>query len=174
MNDFEEMFEIWVQGTQEAFSNEGLDVAEKRDFHRTFFANALERQDRNFKIWGYVQDGELLGWQSLLPCQSAPAVWTKFAESSTYVKPGKRGSGIGAKLLVHAIREARHHSEIAYIMGFVSDDNTHVEKLIAEVGFVKVGVLPKSPKDTVIGERNQWSASDSSSLVRVSVWVVPL
>ncbi len=167
IDDFEAMYQIWEEGTATAFSNPTLSGQNKEPFYRQFFQNALTRQDHNFKIWGYVVEGVLLGWQSMLPCQSAPMVWHKFAESSTYVRQGNRYRGVGRALLIHAIYEARHHSELAYILGFVSDGNPHVEALVQEVGFQKIGPLPKSAKDDIVGRVNGGGTV-------ATVWAVPL
>jgi len=89
-DDFETMYAIWEEGISAAVSNPALITSDRQVFYRQFFLTALSNQDHNFKIWGSFDDGALVGWQSLLPCQSAPMVWHKLAESSTYVKAGNR------------------------------------------------------------------------------------
>jgi L-amino acid N-acyltransferase YncA len=168
LNDFEDMYQIWEEGIAAAFSNPTLTSQKKQAFYRQFFYSRLQQQDNNFKIWGYFEDDILVGWQSMLPCQASPIVWDKFAESSTYVRRGKRTKGVGRALLIHAIYEARHHSELAYIMGFVSSGNPHMEKLVQEVGFQKIGPLYKSLKDDTIGDVMEEKETIST------VWVVIL
>lgn len=173
-SDFEEMYQIWEVGLSEAFTNLKLTISDKVEFSRWFLSSALDRQDNNFKIWGYFHSGVLQGWQALLPCQSAPVVWTKFAESSTYVDPGSRSRGVGRSLLTHAIADARTNSELAYIMGYISEGNTHVQKLVTDVGFHKVGVLPKSSKDNVLGALDKEELIHQANLCQIGVWVVAL
>lgn len=164
-DDFEIMYQIWEEGIAIALSNPGLTGIERRSFYRNFFRDGLSKQDHNFKFWGYFVNDKLVGWQSLLPCQSAPMVWHKYAESSTYIKSDSRYRGVGRTLLLHAIKQARLHSELAYIMGYVSDGNPHVEKLVQEVGFQKIGPLPKSSKDDICGKVEGQGFSDNRTLV---------
>jgi L-amino acid N-acyltransferase YncA len=172
--DFETLYAIWEEGIQAAFTNASLSTADRRDFYRQFFLNALQNQDQNFKFWGYFEDSELVGWQSLLPCQSAPMIWHKFAESSTYIRAGSRYRGVGKALLQHAIYQARHHSELAYIMGYVSDGNPHVEALVQEVGFQRIGPLPKSAKDDIVGRENRGGAMRDPLGRTLVIWVVSM
>lgn len=129
------------------------------------------QNEHNFKFWGCFIMDKLVGWQSLLPCQSAPMVWHKHAEASTYIKPDNRYQGVGRTLLCHAIQHARLHSELAYIIGYASNGNPHVEKLVQEVGFQKIGPLPKSSKDDICGQIEDGEPNSQYSLV---VYCVPL
>lgn len=149
--DFDAMYQIWEDGIAAALTNPALTGGPRRRFYRQFYRDALERQDRNFKIWGYFNSQRLVGWQSVLPCQSAPMMWHKFAELSTYVAPGNRERGIGRNLLLHAIADAKSNSELAYLLGFVSEANLHVQRLVQEVGFQRIAPLPRSQKDDVLG-----------------------
>jgi L-amino acid N-acyltransferase YncA len=78
-------------------------------------------------------------------------IWHKFAELSTYVAPGNRERGIGRNLLLHAIADAKNNSDLAYLLGFVSEGNPHVQRLVQEVGFQRIAPLPRSQKDDVLG-----------------------
>lgn len=156
----DEMYQIWQTGTFSTFSSDTLDLKTQEGFYRKLLAQRITEQDQNFKIWGYFNAGKLLGWQSLLPCRSAPFVYKNYAESSTYVQEDVRHTGIGRQLLEYALCEARDRSDLMYVIGYVSEKNHRVHKLIQEVGFQKVAVLPRSNKDTILPE--------------IALWMVPL
>lgn len=83
--------------------------------------------------------GEVVGWASLSKWSERPA-YDITAETSFYVKTGFRGCGIGRKLKLATIEEARRlqfHSLIARVVEG-SEQSLYLNN---EAGFVHVGTL---------------------------------
>lgn len=154
------MYEIWKVGTFVTFSSDTLDISKEESFYKKLFATRINEQDSNFKIWGYFENEKLIGWQSILPCRSAPFVFKNYAESSTYVNANLYDKGIGTKLLQYAVNDAKENSELMYVTAYISEKNHRIHKVASEVGFQRIGILPRSSKDKILPE--------------IAFWIVPL
>lgn len=160
IDHLEPMYEIWKAGTFVTFSSDTLDISKEEAFYKKLFTTRINEQDSIFKIWGYFENEKLIGWQSILPCRSAPFVFKNYAESSTYVNANLYDKGIGTKLLQYAINDARENSELMYVTAYISERNHRIHKVASEVGFQRIGILPRSKKDKILPE--------------IAFWIVPL
>lgn len=73
-----------------------------------FRRNFNERSER-FNFWVAIDDdGNVCGWQSLIPFSNNPLRCDTWAESSTYIDPPFQGRGVGEMLVRKAIDSAQH------------------------------------------------------------------
>lgn len=107
----------------------------------------LDWQGRGgFGCWVWEgSNGEVLGWQSLMPCRNNPAITDTMAEASMYVRRDSWGKGIGTKLLQHALAVA-DRTCIEHVMGVVSSQNDPMLRVATRLGFHVLGELAPSPK----------------------------
>ena len=139
-DDLNRIFEIWLQGTGDVFTGDDLKNA-KRKFESNFYC-----RNGIFNFWvAEDKSGVIQGWQSLLPCSNNPLRHNKMAESSTYLSEEFKFKGIGKLLLHTAISEAEK-SDLEYIIGYVSENNSASLKLTQEAGWNRLGLLPASQK----------------------------
>lgn len=140
--DFEDIFEIWLQGINESFHTENIDInLIKKSFHNNF----LKRRGI-FNYWVALNlDNKILGWQSLNKTTANPLKEEYFAESSTYIDKNVRNSDIGSLLLDHVFREAEK-SQLHYIIAFIAEKNHPVRKIASNLGCTEIGKLPYSKK----------------------------
>lgn len=85
-----------------------------------------------------VDGDEIVAWGSLSPYRPRPA-FAESVEDSIYVKAGRRGRGLGARVLEELVRLARtsgHHAIIARILS----TNAASLALHARFGFETAGV----------------------------------
>jgi L-amino acid N-acyltransferase YncA len=88
-----------------------------------------------------IEDGKsVLGWVSFEDFYGRPA-YQITAEISIYIREGRRRTGLGDKLLRHAINEALH-TELERLLAFIFADNQPSLMLFQKYGFVKWGKLP--------------------------------
>jgi L-amino acid N-acyltransferase YncA len=131
VDDLDAMIRIWEAGSGQAL---GCELPSNLDC-RSFFRQRIEGQNDCFKVWlEETPEGELTGWQSLLPFRNNPAVMHLMAESSTYISSNYQGRGVARRLLSHALSEARK-SSLQWVIGFCSADNAAVLSLARSVGF---------------------------------------
>jgi hypothetical protein len=86
----------------------------------------------------------VVGWQGLSDFGSTQI--TKAGMSSTYVSPSCHSRGVGKRLLAHATTEARSCG-FDYIVAFIRTDNTACINIVASLGWVMVGPLPRNLAD---------------------------
>lgn len=98
----------------------------------------LVRHDDDHPVIVAVHEGEVLAYGSLSPYRDKPA-FLATVEDSVYVKAGRRGAGLGARVLAELLRLARergHHAVMARIVA----DNEPSRRLHTRLGFELVGI----------------------------------
>jgi L-amino acid N-acyltransferase YncA len=132
---------IWVEGQR------AMPVyIEERDY-TDLFAAKISHQTDTFPVWvAESAEGSILGWQALSPSISHPYLQQFFAESSTYIDPFTRTSGLGRKLLAHALEHARN-STLRYITAYIKTSNAAALRIADLFGFQRIGVLPHPGND---------------------------
>jgi len=154
--DFEQFYQIWKEGLGISLSP-GFDYKLGDSFYQDFFEKSIENQNRNFRIWGYFEESELLGWQSLLSCQSSPILYNSFAQSSTYIREIGRKKGLAAQLLTAAINYARQESELSYILAYIGNEHLSAQKIAAIFSFTRIGALPTTKNHKNLPEFSIWA-----------------
>lgn len=143
INELPVMIEIYNKGLQQAVGS-----VLHTPFMDVIFNEYFSQVDDAFKIWVAVQDGNIVGWQSLLPNRINPLIRSVFAESIICVDPQSANSGIATQLLQHAIHHARSQ-HIHYIFGYIDTCNTHAIKLVENLGFTEVGKINGAEKANI-------------------------
>ena len=141
LDDVEPIFGIWNEGFRQSL---GSDPPDGVDFP-TFFRHKVETQDDTYRIFVAEHQGEIVGWVSLSPFRSNPAVVELFAELSLYAKAGHHNLGIGKELLQHCLAHA-DRSRLQFVVAFIAATNRAAMKMGMQVGFLHVGTLPRPPK----------------------------
>lgn len=122
-------------------------------YSSSVFDNRVEKQDRVFQVWVAEDDaGTILGWQSLSPIMSHPVLRHVMAESSTYICPDRRASGVGRALLSHALRHSQD-TPLKYVVAFLFADNIGALRITDSLGFKRVGDFPNAYK---IKDNHKW------------------
>ena len=129
-NDFDAIYAIWLEGIVHSFAGFDYPADLREQFHNNF---ATCRPP--FGFWVAETVGEVVGWQSLLPCTSNPLKRHLLAESSTYVAVGTQTRGMGYALLRHALAEAGERG-LQFVFGYVLAGNVRMAKLVHRCGFV--------------------------------------
>jgi phosphinothricin acetyltransferase len=120
-----------IRTTTATFDTEPKTIAERTEW--------LESHDERHPVLVAVLDGRVVGWASLTRWSDRHA-YDDTAETSFYVSSQFRGQGIGRKLKVAIIDEARRwrfHTLIARVAEG-SDESLHLN---ASAGFTHVGTL---------------------------------
>lgn len=143
INELPMMIEIYNRGMQQPIGS-----ILNTPFIDVIFNEYFSQVDQTFKIWVAVEDGTIVGWQSLLPNRINPVIRSVFAESITCVDPRKGNSGIATQLVQHAIDHARA-SKIHYIFGYIDTENIGAVKLVEKLGFTQVGRIEGIEKANV-------------------------
>ncbi|MDO7886646.1 GNAT family N-acetyltransferase [Hymenobacter cheonanensis] len=148
--DFEAIYAIWLEGIAHSFAG----FAHPPDLREQFHHNFATCQPP-FGFWVAEEAGQVLGWQSLLPCTSNPLKRYLLAESSTYVAADVQLKGLGESLLRKALNEAGMR-EIQFVIGWVRTNNSGIAKMVARCGFVltQPGFVPQVPPLTHVS--NLW------------------
>ena len=141
MDDVEPIFDVWNEGFRQSL---GSDPPDDVDFPE-FFRHKVRTQDDTYKIFVAERDAEIVGWVSLSPFRSNPAVVDLFAELSLYAKTGHHNLGVGKELLVHCLDYA-DRSRLQYVVAFIAATNRAAMKMGMQVGFLHIGTLPRPPK----------------------------
>ena len=137
------MIEIYNKGIQQTIGS-----VLNTPFIDVIFNEYFSQVDNTFKIWVAVQDGSIVGWQSLLPNRINPVIRSVFAESIICVDPKNGNSGIATHLLKHAIEHAKRKN-IHYIFGYIDTENIKAKKLVEKIGFTKVGKIEGAEKANI-------------------------
>ncbi|SDE31392.1 GNAT family N-acetyltransferase [Niabella drilacis] len=142
--DFEQILAIWLEGVGNSFDDKKFDMEIVKE---KFAFNFFERRGI-FNFWVAVdQNDKTLGWQSLIKTSSNPFRQNTLAESSTYIAKDTRFKGLGEILLDYVMQEAEK-SELEYVIGFVSVSNKPARKITAQTGWVEIGIVPPSKKNS--------------------------
>lgn len=152
IEDLDRIYFHWLGGVGHALAMELdplLDAREER--YKESFRNKFREVGCIFKIWVAVDEqGEVIGWEYLMPFENNPAVRHLTAEFSIYLSPAHRGQGIGTALLRMAIGHARH-TPLQFIVGYVSAENSAMQAVCEKLGFVKAGEYPPPLKEPYYG-----------------------
>jgi L-amino acid N-acyltransferase YncA len=143
INELPVMIEIYNKGIRQSIGS-----VLNTPFIDVIFNEYFSQVDHTFKIWVAVQDGNIVGWQSLLPNRINPVIRSVFAESIICVDPQYANSGIATQLLEHAINHAKTH-KIHYIFGYIDTENTSAIKLVEKLGFTEVGKINGTEKASI-------------------------
>jgi L-amino acid N-acyltransferase YncA len=147
LKDVEPIYAVWQEGFKQSL---GSDVPDGIDFPK-YFLHKVESQNETYKIFVAEEDGAIVGWVSLSPFRSNPAVVELFAELSLYTKTGHQNLGVGRELLVHCLAHA-DRSRLQYVVAFIAATNRAAMKLGMQIGFLHVGTLPRPPKSPTMPE----------------------
>ena len=129
----------------------GLQAAEHSGFAHP--ADLREQFEHNFTscrppfgFWVAEEAGQVLGFQSLLPCTSNPLKRHLLAESSTYVAAGEQDRGVGEPLLRRALAEAQTNG-LQFVLGYVLAANERVVNMVERCGFASGTnlLIPQQP-----------------------------
>lgn len=115
--DFETIFQIWLDGVDNSFDTTLFDA----DVIREEFTKNFNKRIDIFNFWVAGNNNEILGWQSLIKTSNNPFRKNLFAESSTYISKHCRLKGVGKMLIDYVMKEAEK-SELEFVTGFVSVD----------------------------------------------------
>lgn len=110
------------------------------DSRRGWFARHHARRP----IYVLEEHQLILGWINFADFYGRPA-YQLTAEISIYIREGRRRSGLGDKLLRHAINEALK-LDIERLLAFIFAENEPSLRLFQKYGFVLWGKLPKVAK----------------------------
>lgn len=124
-----------IPGRLATADTEAVSVESRLDWFR-------KHEPSSYPIFvGEDEGGDIVGWQSLSPFYGRPA-YRKTVESSTYIKEGRQGRGIGKLLLGHALGISPSLG-IQTVLGFVFAHNGPSLRLCEDLGFEKWGHLPR-------------------------------
>ena len=143
INELPAMIEIYNKGVRQSVGS-----VLNTPFIDVIFNEYFSQVDNTFKIWVAVQDGTIVGWQSLLPNRINPVIRSVFAESIICVDPKHENSGIATQLLQHSINHAKTH-KIHYIFGYIDTENVSAIKLVEKLGFTEVGKIAGAEKANI-------------------------
>jgi phosphinothricin acetyltransferase len=86
----------------------------------------------------------VLGWVAISPTSSRPC-YSGVAELSIYISESSRGSGLGAALLMEAVKQSEENGIWTLHSGIIRD-NTKSISLHKKCGFREIGVREKVAK----------------------------
>jgi len=134
-NDLERIVEIYnstVPTRLATADTEEVSVASKRDW---FQAHTPDRP-----ILVHEEDGAVAAWVSFQPFYGRPA-YDGTAEISIYIAPGRRGQGLGTRLLREAM-ELAPDLGIRTLVSYIFSHNEPSLRLFDAFGFKEWGLLP--------------------------------
>lgn len=146
--DLERILDIWKQSAEIAVGRpiEKINADYlKRFFHERIFMS------KPFGFWVAENEGEVVGWQALLPFDNNPVMRGYNAESSTYVSNDFLYRGVGETLIRYAMCQAQE-TDLQYIFGFISFENPAALSMVKKCGWEAVGLVP-TPKKMPIGSK---------------------
>jgi L-amino acid N-acyltransferase YncA len=91
-------------------------------------------------LWVYEADGAVQAWCSIKSFYGRPA-YNSTIEIGIYIDEQYRQHGVGSKLLLHAIAEAKQLG-IQTILAFIFANNIGSIHFFRKYGFVEYGLLP--------------------------------
>jgi L-amino acid N-acyltransferase YncA len=142
--DADSVHRIWREGSAVSL---GAELPTSIDYADAF-REKIEQQDDTFKLWvGENDAGEVIGWLSLTPFRSNPAVREVMAELSAYVRIDQARSGVVKRLLQNAWDHCER-TPLQYVNAFISSNNEPALLAALSTGFLIVGTLPASPKSS--------------------------
>lgn len=118
-----------------------FETADTRELQWPKRISWFNSHDENYPIFIYKTDGKIAGWISLSPYRPGRKALRYTVEISYYVHPDFKRQGIGSKLLLHALEEARKR-KYKSIFAIILDRNIASIQLLIKNGFSKWGHLP--------------------------------
>lgn len=121
---------------------------EEKNYSVHFFASKIRSaiQVPIFGIYGYFEDGVLLGYAQL-----AGGYWTKKTHIASFfdvcVDSDHRRKGVATKLIVHLIEKAKSVQAIEQIHLRVNSKNKGAIAFYKKLGFKKIAEFPKGVKE---------------------------
>ena len=135
--DFDDIFRIWQDGQKYSINPDPL-----RDelFIREELKAQLKQKDAHFFV-AVSTDGQIIGWQSLIPLIHNPLMSNKVVESSTYISERHLNMNVGYDLLKFACGFARY-IEAEFIFSWTLSTNKQLIRLAQKLNWQLVGELP--------------------------------
>ncbi|MFC6223778.1 GNAT family N-acetyltransferase [Hymenobacter artigasi] len=149
--DFDAIYAIWLDGIVHSFAEFDRPADLQEQFHDNFTTCRPP-----FGFWVAEVAGNVVGWQSLLPCTSNPMKRHLLAESSTYRALGSHSNGAGEALLRAALAWAGP-AGLQFVLAYTLESNTAVGRLYERCGFVPTGQLPPPHSPPLYGPKIFWS-----------------
>jgi L-amino acid N-acyltransferase YncA len=135
--DFDDIFRIWQDG-QKYTTNQ--DPLRDEAYIRETLKAQLKQKDAHFFV-AVSTDGEIIGWQSLIPLHHNPLMSNKIVESSTYVSEKHLNMNVGYDLLKFACGFARY-IEAEFIFSWTLSTNKQLSRLAQKLNWQLIGELP--------------------------------
>ena len=144
LDELDEIYAIWQAGMEQ--HGYEIDPA-KKEKYAGYFKGLIQSQDDVFKFWvAEAENGEIVGWQSLMPYGNNPFSRELGGESGTYVRRSSQAGGVAYILLFHVIAHAKA-TPLRHVVAFVAEDNQAVEEVGRKLGgWQRVGVIPASSR----------------------------
>ena len=136
--DLPSMVSIWMQGQG------NLEIPEPQDFYLKHFTSLYQhiQSSPNHGFWiaeedGSDKKGKILGWASLVPYDGNPIYTYTTGQSSCFISPDAKYSGLGKALMKHCCLWADNY--LQWVVGHIRVGNIPSESLGASVGFKLIG-----------------------------------
>jgi L-amino acid N-acyltransferase YncA len=105
---------------------------------RVYFDHLLDNEYDEMSLWvAETQSGEILGWQSLVPCESDEELKLNFGECITFVFDDSLIPIVGAGLLASAVGEGKK-ANLLYLTSYIISSNKALQLVAKEAGFKQV------------------------------------
>ena len=101
-----------------------------------------EHQD-DHRIFVMELDGIVIGYVALSAYRKGRQAFSRTCEISYYLSSGQRGRGLGKQLVQHALQYARS-AGFFLVVAIILGSNTRSMNMLAGIGFVETGRLPKA------------------------------
>ncbi len=142
IDDLDRVLKVWTAGVE---SSLGTPPPPTHNYKEYFAERLLDQTDIFSFTVAESAEGEVIGWISLAPFRSNPAVKGVMAEMSAYVDPAHVASGVTG-FAVKSVLARADASDLQYVVAFTLESNTGVLTLCERFGFKRVGTYPVSPK----------------------------
>ena len=135
--DLSAMDAIYNQAIAERFCTADLKPIGEQRRREWFDAHNTER----YPVYVYAED-RVLGWLSLSAYRPGREALQDVAEVSYYVDNGRRGEGIGSRLMEHALAESVRMKK-RVLFAVIIEGNDASAALLKKFGFEQWGTLPQ-------------------------------
>jgi L-amino acid N-acyltransferase YncA len=118
---------------------------------------SINNGNDDFVLGAFAEDGALLGTAGFTR-ESRVKQRHKGLVIGMYVKPMARGTGLGKRLLLALIEEARHIDGLEQLLLTVTHSNDAARNLYLRAGFVSFGVEPRAIRvdEVYYGKEFMW------------------
>lgn len=137
IEDFEAIVDIYnfaVRSTFETADTEDVKRAERLPWFK-------EHDPKNYPLFVYEMNEVIAGWISISPYRRGRQALKFTVEISYYIHPDFKRKGIGSKLVLRAITEARKR-KYKSLFAIILDRNEASIQLLLKHGFSQWGHLP--------------------------------